>query len=61
MTSAVSSICNCAEQVSLSVGDMCCPLPVTSLRWAEALREISGRLAEMPAGELPSLTLVCVD
>lgn len=24
-------------------------------RWAEALREISGRLAEMPAGMLPGL------
>jgi len=26
-------------------------------RWAEALREISGRLAEMPAGELRSIEL----
>lgn len=25
-------------------------------RWAEALREISGRLEEMPAGRLPSLS-----
>jgi len=24
-------------------------------RWAEALREISGRLAEMPAGSIPKL------
>lgn len=30
-------------------------------RWAEALREISGRLAEMPAGNLPfSLILSCL-
>lgn len=25
-------------------------------RWAEALREISGRLAEMPAGEFAALS-----
>lgn len=29
-------------------------------RWAEALREISGRLAEMPAGKYNIITNSCV-
>jgi V-type H+-transporting ATPase subunit A len=28
-------------------------------RWAEALREISGRLAEMPAGRLINIIIIC--
>lgn len=30
-------------------------------RWAEALREISGRLAEMPAGEMMMIIIITHD